>query len=115
MNRQNTLASFSVWQSNIHLTIKTTGAKQGRIEHIWAVGSCQDDHLMGYVEAIHLNQELIKRLLTLVVDVADACTTSAANGIQLVNENNGWGSGFRLFEQGAYTAGTYTNEHLNKF
>src|SRR4030042_1696892 len=106
MNLQDTLTSFSVRQGNIHLTVKTTGAKQGWIEHIRAVGCCQDDHLVGYIETIHLHQELIKRLFALVIDVAHDCTTSPTNSIQLVNENDGWGSGFRRFKQGAHPAGT---------
>ena len=52
-----------------HLAIEAAGAQQGRVEHLGPVGGRHDDHRAVRVgrEAIDLGQQLVERLLALVV------------------------------------------------
>src|SRR5205814_10179548 len=68
------------------------------------------------LEAIHLDQNLIQRLLALVMRTAGlAGTALAANGIDLVNKDDGGRMALRLLEEIAHAAGADANEHLDKF
>jgi hypothetical protein len=48
-------------------TIETSRTEQGRIEHFGSVGGGQHDHVLGRGKAIHLGQDLVERLLALIV------------------------------------------------
>src|SRR6202021_436358 len=77
MHPQNGLAAPHVGAIHYHAAIKTAGAEQRRIENVGSVRSShQDDAFVGF-EAVHLNQQLVQGLLTLVVPAAQACATVA--------------------------------------
>ena len=66
-------------------------------------------------EAVNLGQQLVERLLTLVI-AAHPHHASAAltDGINLVNENDRGSRLARLLEQVAHAGGAHANEHLDK-
>lgn len=66
------------------------------------------------VEPVHLDQELVERLLPLVVATAESRSAVAAHGVDLVNEDDGGRVGLGLFEQVANPAGADTDEHLDE-
>ena len=51
--------------------IEAARPQQRRVEDVGAVGRRDDDHQIGAVEAVHLRQELVQRLLALVVAAAE--------------------------------------------
>ena len=68
------------------MTVKPSGAKQGRIEHVRPVGSRQhDDHLV-WLEAVHFAEDLIEGLLAFVGAAADAGATHAADRVDLIDK-----------------------------
>ncbi len=66
------------------------------------------------VEAVHLDEELVEGLLALVVAAADAGTAVAADGVDLVDEDDGRGVRLGLLEQVADAGGTDTDEHFDE-
>jgi hypothetical protein len=95
--------------------IETPRPHQGRIEHIRTVGGSQQDHARVFGEAIHLGEQLVKRLLTLIVAAADACAALAAHRIDLIDEHDAGSLFFGLAEQIAHTAGAHTHKQLHEF
>lgn len=58
-----------------HLSVKTPRPQQGTVQNVSPVGGCNDDDTGVALEAIHLSQQLVQGLLTLVIAAAN---TSAA-------------------------------------
>src|SRR5690606_28815634 len=102
VNAQYGIAPDKVWAIEHNPAIETPGAQQRRIEHVGAVRRGDDDHIGMLVEAIHLDQNLVERLLAFVVPAADANPALAADGINLINKNDAGGVAFRFLEQVAH-------------
>ena len=115
MDLQDIQATFIVGPVHQHLTVEATGAKQGLIEDFGAVGGGEDDQPDRAVEAIHFGEQLVQRLLTLVVSAGRSSDTAcAAQSIQFINEDDRRRLPARLFEQVAHTGRTHADEHLDK-
>ena len=54
------------------LAVEAARAQQRRVEHVGPVGRGDDDDAFVGLEAVHLDQQLVQRLLALVVRVAEA-------------------------------------------
>ena len=116
MDLQDFQATCLVGTVHQHLTVEATGAKQGLIEDLRPVGGCKDDQPDRAVEAIHFGEQLVQRLLTLVVSTdRSSGTACATQSIQLINEDDRRRLRTRLFEQVAHTGRTHAHEHLDKF
>ena len=97
-----------------HLAVEAARTQQGRVEHVGAVGGGdQDDALVG-LEAVHLHQQLVQRLLALVVAAAQARAAMAADGVDLVDEDDAGGVLLGLLEHVAHAAGADADEHLHE-
>ena len=94
------LALIDVRHVDVDLAVKTTGTHQGLVQDVGAVGRCEDDHATVGPKPVHLRQELVQGVLPLVVGpevrVLAACP---ANGVNLVDEDDGWGLLFGLLEK----------------
>jgi len=60
-------AAFLVGWMDHNLPIESSWSKQRRIEHVWPVCGGEDDDPLVSGEAIHLRENLIQSLFTLVV------------------------------------------------
>ena len=89
MNAQNMLAALNIRTVNRDLAIKTTGTQQGGVQDIGAVGRGKKNHALALFKTIHLDQQLIERLLTLVVAAAQTSAALTSYGIDLVDKNDG--------------------------
>ena len=70
------------------LAVEAAGPQQRRIEHVGAVGrGDQDDAFVG-LEAVHLDEQLVERLLALVVAAAEAGAAMAADRVDFVDEDD---------------------------
>ncbi len=76
-------------------------------------GRDEDDAALD-VEAVHLDQQLVERLLTLVVTAAEPGTAVPADRVDLVDEDDGRRVGLGLLEQVADPAGADADEHLDE-
>src|SRR5579871_3994000 len=67
------------------------------------------------VKAVHLDQDLIERLLPLVVGATESCSTLTTDGINFVDEDNARCTLASFVEQIAHTARPDADEHFDKF
>ena len=79
-----------------------------------AVGGGDDDHVGVRVEAVHLDEDLVERLLALVVAAAEAGAALAADRVDLVDEHDARRVALGLVEQVAHAAGADADEHLDE-
>ena len=82
------LAAEDVGIGHHDLAVEAAGAQQRRIEHVGPVGrGDQDDALIG-LEPVHLDQQLVQRLLALIVAAAEAGAAMAADSVDFVDEDD---------------------------
>ena len=96
------------------LAVEAARTQQRGIEDVGAVGGRDDDHAVGRLEAVHLHEQLVERLLALVVAAADARTAVPADRVDLVDEDDGRRSLLGSTEEVADTAGADADEHLDE-
>jgi hypothetical protein len=76
-------------------------------------GRHHDDAEVG-LEAVHLDQHLVQRLLALVVAAAQAGTAVAADGVDLVDEDDAGRALLGLLEHVAHAGRAHADEHLDE-
>ena len=114
MYAQDLLATLYVRTVDRDLTIKTTGAQQCRIQNIGAIGCGDQDDRLAFLKTVHLDQQLVERLLALVVTAAQTGSALTSHGIDLVNKDDRRSLRLGLLKEVAHAAGTDTHEHLDK-
>ena len=107
-------ALLEVGQRHDDLAVEAAGPQQGRVEDVGPVGGGDHDDALGGVEAVHLREHLVERLLALVVAAAEAGAALAADGVDLVDEDDGRGLLAGRLEQVADPAGADADEHLHE-
>src|SRR3546814_53053 len=76
----------------------------------WSSDVCSSD----LFEAVHLDEQLVQRLLALVVAVAEAGAAMAADRVDFVDEDDARRVALRLFEHVADARRTHTDEHFDE-
>ena len=99
----------------MHAAVEAAGPEQRRIEHVGPVGGRQHDDAFARVEAVHLGQDLVQRLLALVV-AADRAAAPAgpADGVQLVDEDDRRRGLAGLLEEIAHARRAHADDHLDE-
>ena len=111
---QDLLAADDVGARHHDLAVETAWPQQRRIEHVGTVGrGDQDDAFIG-LEAVHLDEQLIQRLLALVVAAAKTGATMAADGVDFVDEDDAGRVLLRLIEHVAHAGRAHADEHLDE-
>ena len=111
---ENPLPAPHVGRVHHDLAVEPAGTQQRRIEHVGPVGGGdQDDAVVG-LEAVHLDQQLIEGLLPLVVAAAQAGAPMAADGVDLVDEDDAGRMALALLEEVAHPARAHADEHLDE-
>ena len=82
-------------------TVEPSRTKQRRVEDLGAVGRGEDDHGLGGLEAVEFGQDLVERLLALVVGArqGDRSLSGAPDRIELVDEDDRRRRGLGLGEE----------------
>src|SRR5919198_2192352 len=107
-------AAVSVGTVDHDLPVETPGTQQGGIEDVGTVRRRDQDDVVLQLESVHLDEQLIQRLLTLVVAAAETGTAVTADGIDLVHEHDARRCLLRLLEQVAHTRSADADEHLDE-
>ena len=108
------LAALDVGDRHHHLAVEAARAQQRRIEHVGPVGRGDDDDAFVGLEPVHLDQQLVQRLLALVVRIAEAVAAMAADRVDLVDEDDARRVLLGLLEHVAHAAGADADEHLDE-
>ena len=96
------------------LAVEAAGTEQRRIEDVGAVGGGDEDDVVLHLEAVHLDEQLVERLLALVVAAAEAGAAMAADRVDLVHEDDAGRHLLRLLEEVADTRRADADEHLDE-
>src|SRR6185312_6553709 len=97
--------------------VEAARAQQRLVEHVRAVGRPDHDHVGGGVEPVHLRQDLVQRLLALVVAAAEAGRAGgarAADGVELVDKDDRRRGFLRLGEEVANARGADPDDRLDE-
>mmetsp|Transcript_19631 Transcript_19631/g.47518 ORF Transcript_19631/g.47518 Transcript_19631/m.47518 type:complete len:362 (-) Transcript_19631:881-1966(-) len=98
------------------LTIESPRTQQSRVQDVDPVSTSQHHDIRLGGEPIHLHEQLVQRVLTLIIatPAESALTTLAAHGVDLIDEDDRRGLLASLLKQVAHTGGTHTHEHLHE-
>ena len=96
------------------LTVEAAGPQQRRVEDVGPVGGGDQDDALALAEAVHLDEQLVQRLLAFVVAAAEAGAALAADGVDLVDEDDARAVLLGLLEHVAHTGGADADEHLDE-
>ena len=108
-------AALLVRRVDHDLPVESAGPQQRRIEHVGPIGGRQHDHPFVAGESVHLGQDLIERLLALVV-AADRPRAAArpADRVDLVDEDDRRRHFPRFGKEFADAAGADADDHLDE-
>ena len=70
------------------LAVEAAGPEQRGVEHVGAVRGGHHHDALGRLEAVHLREHLVERLLALVVPATEAGAALAADRVDLVDEDD---------------------------
>ena len=88
MDLEDLLAAVDIRVRHDDLAVETARTQQRRVENVGTVGrGDQDDAFIG-LEAVHLDQQLVERLLAFVIAAAQTGATMAADGVDFVDEDD---------------------------
>ena len=96
------------------LPVEPAGTAKCAVEHVGPVGRGNDDDSVVLLESVHFNEELIERLLALVISAADADAARPADRIDLVDEHDARRVLFGLLEHVPDAGGADADEHLHE-
>src|SRR6185437_16627468 len=96
------------------LPIEAARTEERRIEHVRTVRRRDQNDAVVRFEPVHLHEELIERLLTLVVPAAESGAAMTPDGIDLVDEDDARRVCLALFKQVADAARADADEHLDE-
>src|SRR5262252_11003225 len=80
--------SGSVGAVDHHLAVKPSGPQQGGIEHLRAIGGGEQDHARARIEAVELGEQLVERLLLLVITAECARYAATPQRVELIDEDD---------------------------
>ncbi len=93
--------------------VETAGAGQRRVQGFRAVGGGQNDDAVVVLKAVHFGQQLVQRLLALIV-AAQLTVALLADGVDLVDEHDAGALSLCLLEQVADLGSAHADEHLHE-
>ena len=111
---QHRAAAGEVGVGHRDLPVEAAGPQQRRVEDVGPVGGRDQDDALPVAEAVHLDQQLVEGLLALVVAAAEAGAALAADGVDLVDEDDARAVLLGLLEQVAHPGGADADEHLDE-
>ena len=88
MHIEDLAAALDVGAIEGDVAVEPSWPQQRGVEDVRPVGGRNDDHVGVGIEAVHLDQKLVEGLLALVVAAAEARAALAADGVDLVHEND---------------------------
>ena len=99
MDLQDLLAALHIRPSHHHPPVETARPQQRRIQHVRTIGRRHQDDAFVRFEPVHLHQQLIERLLALVVTAAEARAAMPAHRVDFIDKDDARGVLLALLEQ----------------
>ena len=115
MNIEDGLSLSQVGQVYVYLTVETACTEQCLVEHVYSVGGSEHDNTRVGAEAVHLGEQGVEGVLSLVVAAGGgALAAGSSYGVNLVDEDDAGCFLLGLTEYVAHAAGSYADKHLDK-
>ena len=114
MHAQHSLAAAKIGQIHRDAAVKAAGAQQGGVQNLRTVGSAQHHDALGGVKAVHLGQQLVERLLALIVGGQAHRVALLADSVDFINKDDARSLFIGLLEQIAHAGRARAYEHFNK-
>ena len=112
---ENLLALVDVGQPHLNLAVEPSGTRQRLVQNVDPVGGSQHDDARVGLEAVHLGQQLVERILALVVArEAGILAARPADGVDFVDEDDAGGLLLGLLEEVTHARSTHAHEHLHE-
>ena len=109
-------APLAVRRLHGHAAVEAPGAQQRRVEHVGAVGGREHDDRLGGFEAVDFGEDLVERLLALVVGARHRhrALARAADRVELVDEDDRRRRRLGLGEQVAHARRADADDRLDE-
>ncbi len=104
-----------VRQRQLDMPVEASGPEQRRVEHVRPVGRSQHHHRLAPAETVEFGQDLVQRLLALVMAAAEPRAAGPADAVEFVDEDHRRGDLARGFEHLAHPPGADADEDLDEF
>mmetsp|Transcript_28707 Transcript_28707/g.70707 ORF Transcript_28707/g.70707 Transcript_28707/m.70707 type:complete len:322 (-) Transcript_28707:550-1515(-) len=115
VGHEDLLAPADVGQVDQDLPVEAARAHQRVVEDVGAVGGGEDHDAARRVEAVHLDQQLVERVLPLVVGAGEpAAPALAAHRVDLVDEDDARRERARLRKEVTHAARADADKHLDE-
>ena len=112
---ENLLALAHVGQPDLYLTVETPGTHQRLVQDVGTVRRREDDHPGVGLEAVHLGEQLVERVLALVVAREPGILAAGpADGVDFVDEDDAGGFLLGLLEKVADSRRPHPDEHFDE-
>ena len=112
---ENLLAAFLCRTVDSDVAIETTRSHERRVEHVRPVCCGNDNHRRRLLKAVHLTENLVERLLALIVSAAKSRTAVTPDGVDFIDEDDAGRVVLRVLKQVSDTTRPDTHKHLNEF
>src|SRR5579864_9739839 len=107
-------ASTNVRKWNHNAAIEASRTQKSGIKNVWPVGGGDQDHTFIRFKPIHFDEQLVERLLALIMSAAQTCAAMASNRVNFVDEDDAGSVFLSLLKQIAHAACAHAHKHLNK-
>ena len=81
-----------VGQGDVNELIETARSQDGRINDVWSVCGSNDEDVLLARHSIHLSQDLVDDTIGGAATISNVAATGFGYGVQLIKEENAWGS-----------------------
>src|SRR5262245_13859413 len=112
MDSEDFFTAANVRTAHDNPAIKTPGSQKRRIEHVGPVCRRHQDDAFIRFETVHLDQQLIQRLLALIMSATEASATMTPNRVDFIDKDDAGSILLSLLEQVADAACSDADEHL---
>lgn len=107
--------SFPVGLVHHDLTVKPSGSQQRLVEDLGPICCSEKNYARCRIEAVDFRQELIERLLLLVIAARGNVAAAAPERVEFVDEEDRWGGLSCLFKEASDTRRADAHKHLDEF
>ena len=114
MHFQNSDTPLQIRPVHDDAPVETARAQKCLVQDLRPVGRAQDQDSLGRLETVHFGEQLVQGLFSLLVSAAVLGVAAAADGVDLIDENNAGRVLVRFLEKVADTGSAYTNVQFNK-
>ena len=114
MDFEDFFSACHIRSSYDHIPVETSRTQDRRIQNIFPVCRRHNDNALVDAESVHLDKQLVQRLLTLVMTAAQTTASSSRHSVDLIDKDDTRCVPFGVLKQISYTGSADTDKHLHE-